>query len=152
MGPLTPEQIEMFQKNPRFIGTKLPEMTKPETIEKKYLGKLSKKALSFMKACLKMDPAQRITAADALQHPYFDDLREAQSAGILTAEVRVDSAKQMLAPSNKVNTGSTVNISAFSSTKTVINTPSYIQSKPAHTSTSQERKPYTSSQVQKELR
>jgi cyclin-dependent kinase-like len=35
---------------------KFPEILKPETLEKKYLGKLSKKALSFMKGLLKMDP------------------------------------------------------------------------------------------------
>jgi len=128
-------------------------MTKPETLEKKYLGKLSKKALSFMKACLKMDPNQRITAADALQHPYFDGLRETQPpAALSSVDVRVESGKQTLAPSNKINTGSTVNIAAFSSTKTGFNAATHMQSKPAiHTSTSQERKPYNNSQTQKEL-
>lgn len=54
---------------------KFPEVTKPETIEKKYLGKLSKKSLSFMKSLLRMDPSQRLTADEALAHPYFDGLR-----------------------------------------------------------------------------
>ena len=35
---------------------KFPEINKPETIERRYLGKLSKKALTFMKSLLKMDP------------------------------------------------------------------------------------------------
>ena len=74
MGSLTPEQTEVFQKNPRYIGMKLPETSKPETLEKKYLGKLSKKAMAFMKACLRMDPNQRLTAAEAIQHPYFEGL------------------------------------------------------------------------------
>ena len=74
MGPLTPEQTEAFQKNPRYIGMKFPETSKPETLEKKYLGKVSRKAMAFMKACLKMDPAQRITATEAVQHPYFEGL------------------------------------------------------------------------------
>jgi cyclin-dependent kinase-like len=35
---------------------KFPEINKPETLERRYLGKLSKKALNIMKVMLKMDP------------------------------------------------------------------------------------------------
>lgn len=51
-------------------------MTKPETLEKKYSGKLSTKALSLMIGLLKMDPASRLTGEQALLHEYFDDIRE----------------------------------------------------------------------------
>ncbi len=40
------------------------------------MGKLSPKALHFLKQLLKMNPADRLTAIDALKHPYFDGLRE----------------------------------------------------------------------------
>ena len=30
LGPLTPDQNEQFLKNPRFLGMKFPEITKPE--------------------------------------------------------------------------------------------------------------------------
>lgn len=63
-------------KNPRFLGLKFPEITKPETIERRYLGKLSKKALNFMKSVLKMDPKDRLTVDTAIEHPYFEGLRE----------------------------------------------------------------------------
>jgi len=53
--------MEMFIKNPRYVGLKFPEISKPETIERRYLGKLSKKALNFLKLLLKMDPAERPT-------------------------------------------------------------------------------------------
>ena len=76
IGKLTPEQHEIFLKNPRFLGTKFPEISKPETIERRYLGKLSKKALNFMKSLLKMDPKERITAEEAFNHPYFDGIKE----------------------------------------------------------------------------
>jgi len=66
MGPLTASQQESFNKNPRFVGVKFPKIDKPETLEKRYLGKISKKAISFMKACLKMDPNERLTASEAL--------------------------------------------------------------------------------------
>jgi cyclin-dependent kinase-like len=54
---LTKEQTESFNKNPRFIGLKFPDVSKPETLEKKYTGKLSTKALSLMIGLLKMDPS-----------------------------------------------------------------------------------------------
>jgi len=40
---------------------KFPEILKPETLEKKYTGKLSNNALSLMIGLLKMDPAERLT-------------------------------------------------------------------------------------------
>jgi serine/threonine protein kinase len=109
MGLLTSDQQEMFQKNPRFIGMKFPDTSKPETIEKKYLGKLPKQALSFMKACLKMDPAQRITAAEALAHPYFDSVRETVPSAPSIASGRIESAKTVVASSHKLASSSTNN-------------------------------------------
>ena len=77
MGALTPFQQEQFAKNPRFIGFKFPDVTKPETIEKKYAGKLSKEGLDLMQGLLMMDPNERLTAKQALMHPYFDGVRTA---------------------------------------------------------------------------
>lgn len=62
IGPLTPEQKEAFSKNPRFLGFRFPEIPKPETLYKRYLGKLSKTALSLMESLLRMDPKERITS------------------------------------------------------------------------------------------
>lgn len=55
---------------------KFPDIQNLETIDKRYLGKLSPKALNFLKQLLKMNPGDRLTAFDALKHPYFDGLRE----------------------------------------------------------------------------
>lgn len=66
--------MEIYNHNPRFVGIKLPDMSKPETLVKRYFGKLSKRALSFMKGVLKMDPAERMTGAECLDHPYFEGL------------------------------------------------------------------------------
>ena len=41
---------------------KFPEINKPETLERRYLGKLSAKALKFMKSIFKMDPKERLTS------------------------------------------------------------------------------------------
>ncbi len=45
LGNITEEQREILNKNPRFIGIKIPEVNKPETLERVYLGKMDKKAL-----------------------------------------------------------------------------------------------------------
>jgi cyclin-dependent kinase-like len=85
LGPLTKEQMESFYKNPRFVGLKFPEINKPETLEKRYMTSLSKKALQLMAGLLKMDPAERLTGEQALRHPYFDDIREPEIEEELTS-------------------------------------------------------------------
>ena len=56
MGPLTPDQSDMFAKNPRLRGLQFPEVINFETIDKHYVGKMSKKAVSMMNGLLEMDP------------------------------------------------------------------------------------------------
>ncbi|CAD8145385.1 unnamed protein product [Paramecium pentaurelia] len=77
LGPLTPSQQETFSKNPRFLGMKFPEISKPETLEQRYLCKLPKRAINFVKGLLKMEPSERLTCRQALKHQYFEDLPEA---------------------------------------------------------------------------
>jgi serine/threonine protein kinase len=83
MGKLTPEQEEEFRKNPRFIGLSFPDVSKPETLQKHYVGKMSKKAISLMNGFLEMDPAKRITALEALAHPYFDGIRDEETNNLI---------------------------------------------------------------------
>lgn len=51
---------------------KFPEIQNLDLIEKKYFGKIDQKGLSFIKSLLKMLPHERLTASEALNHPYFD--------------------------------------------------------------------------------
>ena len=76
LGNLTDEQVDMFYSNPLFNGKNLLNVTKPETIEKKYLGKLSKKAISFLKGLLNLDPKKRLNGNNVFKHPYFEKLVE----------------------------------------------------------------------------
>ena len=71
LGNLTASQMEVFEKNPRFKGLKFPEILKPETLERRYLGRLDNVALDFMKRLLRIDPQYRMKAEEALNHPYF---------------------------------------------------------------------------------
>ena len=75
----------------RFAGLKFPELKRPEGLARRYLGKVSRAGLQFMKAraqylcvsqkaeasyfplrmqaVLQMDPRRRLKGMDALQHP-----------------------------------------------------------------------------------
>lgn len=57
------------------MGYKFPDLSKPDTLERRYAGKMSKQALQFLDGVLKLDPRERLTARDALFHPFFDGLR-----------------------------------------------------------------------------
>jgi cyclin-dependent kinase-like len=48
-------------QNPRFVGLKIADIKQPETLERRYLGKVNKKELNFMKSLLKMEPSERLT-------------------------------------------------------------------------------------------
>jgi len=74
IGPLTPEHLDLFMTNPRFAGLKFPDMSKPETLHKKYMGKLSKRAIALMRGLLAMEPSARFTTETCLQASYFEGL------------------------------------------------------------------------------
>ena len=76
LGPLTSDQTEMFLRNPRFLGLKFPDMSRPETLQRKYVGKLTKKAYSMMSLFVNMNPKDRPTGETCLEDPYFHGLRE----------------------------------------------------------------------------
>lgn len=63
LGKMTPTQMESFKTNPRFMGMHFPDLNKKDAIEKRYMGKLSTKALDLLTKLLKMDPKERITGA-----------------------------------------------------------------------------------------
>ncbi|KAM3127600.1 hypothetical protein pb186bvf_020305 [Paramecium bursaria] len=112
LGPLTNEQREAFLKNPRYVGMKFHEINRPETLEKKFSGKLSLKAISFLKGVLKMDPNKRLTAIEALEHTYFDGLRDEQfiqSLKLNEKQERVPSASKQ----SRHQTNNQVNQTSF---------------------------------------
>lgn len=51
---------------------KFPDIYTSESLERKYASKVDKLRLDLLKKLLKMDPAARITADEALRHPYFN--------------------------------------------------------------------------------
>jgi cyclin-dependent kinase-like len=72
LGNLPEELVNMFYKSSSFKGKELTQVTKPETLEKKYLGKLGPIAIDFMKGLLEMDPTKRLNNNTVFKHKYFD--------------------------------------------------------------------------------
>eukprot|EP01135_Chromosphaera_perkinsii_P000169 Nk52_evm65s32 gene=Nk52_evmTU65s32 len=72
LGPLPPEQREMFLKNPRFVGLKFPDMSQPETLAKKYGKALTQEMTDFMTGVLQMDSSLRLSCSECKAHRYFE--------------------------------------------------------------------------------
>ncbi|XP_024131417.2 cyclin-dependent kinase-like 1 isoform X2 [Oryzias melastigma] len=75
LGDLTPRHQQVFSTNQYFCGLPIPEPQEREPLEQKYPN-LSQQTLSLMKSCLKMDPSERLSCEQLLQHPYFSCMRE----------------------------------------------------------------------------
>mmetsp|Transcript_2064 Transcript_2064/g.7437 ORF Transcript_2064/g.7437 Transcript_2064/m.7437 type:complete len:773 (-) Transcript_2064:1484-3802(-) len=74
-GPLTPSQMELFYRNPRFVGYKFPQhVHSSKSLDERFRHKLGKRGLNFLKSLLRIDPKERPSARQALQHSYFDGL------------------------------------------------------------------------------
>ncbi|XP_066282954.1 cyclin-dependent kinase-like 1 isoform X1 [Branchiostoma lanceolatum] len=75
LGDLIPRHQQIFSTNQFFNGLTIPEPERREPLEHKFPN-ISPQALSFMKGCLQMDPASRLTCEELLDHPYFDLFRD----------------------------------------------------------------------------
>ncbi|KAJ8341107.1 hypothetical protein SKAU_G00333980 [Synaphobranchus kaupii] len=75
LGDLIPRHQQVFSNNQFFSGVSIPEPQEKEPLEQRYPN-LSHQALGLMKGCLRMDPSERLTCEQLLEHPYFDSLRE----------------------------------------------------------------------------
>ncbi|XP_078797348.1 cyclin-dependent kinase-like 1 isoform X2 [Oryzias latipes] len=75
LGDLIPRHQQVFSTNQYFCGLPVPEPQEREPLEQKYPN-LSQQTLSLLKSCLKMDPSERLSCQQLLQHPYFSCMRE----------------------------------------------------------------------------
>ncbi|NWT33181.1 CDKL1 protein, partial [Cardinalis cardinalis] len=79
-GDLIPRHQQVFSTNQFFSGVRIPDPEIMEPLEVKFPN-ISYSALALMKGCLRMDPAERQSCEQLLQHPYFDSFREAAELG-----------------------------------------------------------------------
>ncbi|XP_032278892.1 cyclin-dependent kinase-like 1 [Phoca vitulina] len=75
LGDLIPRHQQVFSTNQDFSGVKIPDPEDMEPLELKFPN-ISYPALGLLKGCLHMNPAERLTCEQLLQHPYFDSIRE----------------------------------------------------------------------------
>jgi len=75
LGDLIPRHKQIFCSNQFFHGLTIPEPDFREPLELRHPN-INLSALSFMKACLQMDPNLRFPCASLLDHGYFDAHRE----------------------------------------------------------------------------
>uniref|UniRef100_A0A8D0L2P1 cyclin-dependent kinase n=1 Tax=Sphenodon punctatus TaxID=8508 RepID=A0A8D0L2P1_SPHPU len=80
LGDLIPRHQQAFSQNQFFSGVRIPDPENTEPLELKFPN-ISYTSLGLMKGCLHMDPAERLTCEQLLQHPYFDSIREAAEPG-----------------------------------------------------------------------
>lgn len=82
LGPLSKRHMELFATNPRFSGMKIPEVKHPETLHRRFCGRLSKKAIAFLEATVQVCAENRLTSEECLRHPYFQGLNESVCGGV----------------------------------------------------------------------
>lgn len=61
--------------NPAFKNLLIPSAGKDLESLNRYKGKLSERGVDLLRKMLVLDPGQRISAGEALKHPYFDIVR-----------------------------------------------------------------------------
>ena len=71
LGNIPEELVSMFYKNPIYEGKELLKVSKPETLERRYIGKLGPTAIDFMKGLLQLDPKKRLNSETVFKHKYF---------------------------------------------------------------------------------
>lgn len=69
LGTLTNTQMQALYRN--FRGVHFPPIRIRQPLELRYAGKINANELKFLKACLRLDPNERLTAQQALNHPYL---------------------------------------------------------------------------------
>ncbi|NXM67361.1 CDKL2 protein, partial [Serilophus lunatus] len=71
LGNLIPRHQELFYKNPLFAGLRLPEVKEVESLDKRY-PQLPAVMLDLAKECLQIDPDERSSCTELLQHDLFN--------------------------------------------------------------------------------
>lgn len=72
------------------------EKGKGEGLESRYKKKICKQGLDLMKRLLALDEKERLSAADALRHPFFSELllQDKQLVGLLKTEQKENEPPQ----------------------------------------------------------
>ena len=84
LGNLPEDLINMFYSNELYNGRELLKVSRPESLERRYFGKLGPTAIDFMKGLLQLDPHKRLNDDNIFKHKYFSCfLKEPENKYIL---------------------------------------------------------------------
>lgn len=75
IGPLPPEQMHLFNSNPRFRGLKFPTEIKPLTLKQKYQHSLPADLVEFLEMTLRLEARKRLTIEQCGDHRAFEKFR-----------------------------------------------------------------------------
>eukprot|EP00794_Sanderia_malayensis_P017385 gene17385-19125_t len=75
LGDLIARHIQIFSSNQFFLGMHIPEPSRLDPLENRFKD-ISPEALRFMKGCLVMEPNNRLTCAELLDHPYLETFKK----------------------------------------------------------------------------
>ena len=71
MGNLPESLVNMYYENPIYNGKELLKVNRPESLERRYMGKLGPSAIDFLKGLLQLDPKKRLNGDNVFKHKYF---------------------------------------------------------------------------------
>ena len=92
LGNFPQEYIDLFYNNPIYSQFHLIDVKKPEGLEKKYFGKLSKDGILFLKGLLELDPKKRLGDDNVLEHSYFKDFNKEECLSFYYEECQNESS------------------------------------------------------------
>ena len=72
LGNLPSDLENMFYSNEIYNGKDLLQVSRPESLERRYFGKLGPTAIDFMKGLLQLDPNKRLNDENIFKHKYFN--------------------------------------------------------------------------------
>ncbi|ORZ19875.1 Pkinase-domain-containing protein [Absidia repens] len=75
----TPTKLQIERMNPSYIAQKLPKVD-PKPLSKLFRSSTPQDALDLLTQLLQYDPDKRLTAIEAMTHPFFNELRSSPGA------------------------------------------------------------------------
>ena len=105
LGNLPQDLVNMFYDNPLYNGKELLKVNRPESLERRYMGKLGPTAIDFLKGLLQLDPNKRINDETVFKHKYFTCfMKEPENQYILDLYEKRNNAH------NNINNNNTIKI------------------------------------------
>ncbi|GAA5816209.1 Glycogen synthase kinase-3 beta [Mucor flavus] len=71
----TPTKDQLLSMNPNYTEHRFPQI-KPHPFSKVFKSKTPQESIDFLSLLLQYSPDKRLSAIEALAHPYFDELRD----------------------------------------------------------------------------